>query len=268
MSVYEIRERADGDGSGLSLPFIVPAATLSLVDVLRLAVKLSTTVDIMVAGRYIVSYCGAEPYWWLPGTHGGGMHQMSSLGWCHTCRDENETYVHHLDLADEIAVLTETAITDHVLRRQVEADGQTPAEYAEAVAGKAIAKDGDAELAIFVQRGGTFLTGHGLMRQYAVHMRDRRTVYRVAVPYDNRPEQYLSGPRDLYAARDLAEKLAHERPGRPRRCYDCRGLTGHAHDCSVTREREFLEKYPHLCEIPAPAAGPSSVPVPERTTTP
>lgn len=34
---------------------------------------------------YIVSYCGASPFWWLPGTHGGGMHQIGSAGFCWTC---------------------------------------------------------------------------------------------------------------------------------------------------------------------------------------
>jgi hypothetical protein len=251
VSRYEIRDR-DGqgnlDGSAPSRPFMAMADGLSLVDVLRVAVRLGRTVDVWADDRYVVSYCGGCPSWWLPGTTGAHMHQMSSLGWCNDCLDELEVYVHHLSLADEIAVLTETALTDKVLRRQVEADGQTAAEYAVEVAGQAVAKDGYDCLAVFIRPGGTFLGPQGLMRQFEVRMKDARTVLRVAVPYDPRPEQYMSCSRDLYAARDLAEQLAYDRPGRAPagRCHDCRGTKGHARDCSVTREREFLAKYPHL----------------------
>lgn len=34
---------------------------------------------------YIVSYLGGTQYWWLPGTHGGGLHQVGSAGFCWTC---------------------------------------------------------------------------------------------------------------------------------------------------------------------------------------
>lgn len=248
-ATWEIRDRSglgNLDGSGPSAPYLVPDETLTLVAVLRLAQGLGRTVDVLRGGTYVISYCGACPVWWPPGEHGGGSHDLSSLGWCHTCLDDGRGYVHHLPLADEIAVLTEAAITDRVLARQVEADGQTPAEWAESVVGKAVAKDGYDCLAARVVTGGTYLSPAGLMRQYTVHMRDERSVYRVAVPYDNRPEKYIGGARDFRAATDLAERLACDRPGRPRRCYDCRGLTGHARDCSWTRTRALLLKHPQM----------------------
>ena len=96
--------------------------------------------------------------------------------------------------------------------------------------------------------GGAYLGPAGLMRQYTVHMKDARTVERVAVPYDNRPEPYIGHARDFWAARDLAEQQAHDRPGRPRRCYDCHGTLGHAADCSWTRTRAMLLKYPELIQ--------------------
>jgi hypothetical protein len=242
---WEIRERDDGDGSGPSGPFIVPASRLSLVQVLLVAVKLGRTVDIMDGDRYIVSYCGAEPYWWKPGETGAEMHQVSSLGWCNTCLDEYGFYAHHLGVYDEIAVLTETAITDRVLRRQVEADGQTAEQYAGSVAGKRIPKWDDGLRAVLITRGGTFLGPQGLMRQFTVMMRDR-SKHLVAVPYDNRSQEYMSGSRDLYAARDLAERLAYDRIRDRKPCYDCRGTRGHAHDCHVTRDAEFEAKYGEL----------------------
>ena len=244
---WEIRDRdyGGGDGSEESEAWLTPASRLSLVQVLLIAVKLRTTVDIMDGDRYIVSYCGAEPYWWQPGTHGGEMHQVSSLGWCNTCLDEHGFYVHHLGVYDEIAVLTETAITDRVLRRQVEADGETAARYAERVAGRRIPKWDDGLRAVLITKGGTFLGPQGLMRQFTVTMRDN-SKHRVAVPYDNRPEDYLSGSRDLYAARDLAERLAYDRIRDRKPCSDCRGTRGHAKDCYVTKDAEFEAKYGEL----------------------
>ncbi len=47
----------------------------------------------VVAGEredYIVSYLGGSPHWWLPGTHGGGIHQIGSGGFCWSCfKDED-----------------------------------------------------------------------------------------------------------------------------------------------------------------------------------
>lgn len=248
MRTYEIRDRSgldNLDGSGPSRAYMY-LAEMTLVDALCVAQGLGRTVDVMDGPDYVITYSGACPVWWLPGTTGADSHDLSSLGWCHTCLDERGLYIHHLPLDYELAVLTETATTDRVLRRQIEADGQTARQYAEATAGQAIAKDGYDTLAVRVVAGGAFWGPAGLMRQYTVHMKDARTVVRVAVPYDNRPAQYTGGARGFWAARDLAEQQAHDRPGRPRRCYDCHGTKGHASDCSWTRTREQLLEYPEL----------------------
>lgn len=142
----EIRERGStDDGSRPSLPFLQVARDMPLPDVLNLASKLGRTVDVFRDGHYVVTYCGASPYWWPPGLDGGGMHQISSRGWCHDCfknsggsyeRDYEEwgdpdaKYVHHLPRNYEVAVLTCEATHDRVLRERVEAEGLTAEEYA------------------------------------------------------------------------------------------------------------------------------------------
>ena len=178
MSAYEIRERERGDGSGPSLPFLVPDVRLSLAEVLHLAEQCGRTVDVTDGGSYAYGttvsptctavdasghsvsctgsvsggdtdgYCGASPYWWLPGEHGGGMHQVSSHGWCHDCHKAGQGYMHHLAYEDELAVLANEARHDRVLREQCEADGQTPEQYAAEVAGRAVPLDGDYSFAV------------------------------------------------------------------------------------------------------------------------
>lgn len=131
----ELRDRDKGDGSGESLPFLLVMREMPLPDILNLASQLHRTIDVVADGVYLVTYCGGSPYWWLPGTHGGGMHQIGSRGWCHDCRREGLGFVHHLPRDVEVAVLTCEATYDRVLRQQCESDGQTPAEYAQEVAG-------------------------------------------------------------------------------------------------------------------------------------
>jgi hypothetical protein len=234
----ELRERADLDGSGRSLPFLVPAARLSLAEVLHIAEECGRTVDVCASGRYLVTYCGASPYWWLPGTHGGGMHQVGSHGWCHDCHKAGDGYVHHLDYDVELAVLANEARHDQVLREQCEADGLTPEQYAAEVAGRAVPLAGDCSFAIAVHELGVNADG---LAEFAVDMWDMTTL-KVAVPAaDGAPE----------AAQRLAEELACARV--PKRCVHCKGRRGHSRRCPVTRERQLLEKYPHLREQPETA---------------
>jgi hypothetical protein len=236
MGILEIRERAGdypGDGPWPSLPYIVPAARLGLVAVLRLASKLGRTVDVMDGEDYLVTYCGGTPEWWLPGTAGGDAHRLSSLGWCHECLDEGRGYTHHLNYAIEVAVLSVEAADDSVLREMCEADGLSPLEYAMEVAGRAVPKDWDRSRAVEVHSLGSDMAAG--TATFAVDMKDM-TTWRVTVPMT------AGAPA---AAIELAEQLAHD--AQPKRCYDCKGLTGHSKRCSVTRDREFAEKYPELC---------------------
>lgn len=79
-TAYELRERAGlGDGES-SLPFLRVEREMPLPDLLHLADilsgKLCASLDVTQDGAYLVTCCGGSPYWWLPGTHGGGMHQI------------------------------------------------------------------------------------------------------------------------------------------------------------------------------------------------
>lgn len=230
----EIRERGtagDPDGSGPSLAFLIPASRLSLAEVLHISETAGRTVDVCDSGRYLVSYCGASPYWWIPGTHGGGMHQVSSHGWCHDCHKAGDGYVHHLGYDTELAVLANEARHDRVLAGQCEADQMTPEQYALEVAGRAVPLDGDCSFAIAVHELGVNADG---LAEFAVDMWDM-TTWKVAVPVS-------AGAPD--AAVRLAEELAYA--AAPKRCVHCKGRRGHSRSCPVTREREFLRKYPHL----------------------
>jgi hypothetical protein len=133
-ATYHLCERDSLDGSGTALPFLRVEREMPLPEVLHVASMLGRSIDVMADDTYVVSYCGASPYWWLPGTHGGGMHQISSRGWCHDC----DGYVHHLAREIEVAVLTCEARYDHVFRQRLEKRGQTPEEYAEEMAGNAV----------------------------------------------------------------------------------------------------------------------------------
>jgi hypothetical protein len=162
------------------------------------------------------------------------MHQIGSHGWCHDCHKGEygePGYVHHLAYETELAVLTLEASDDRVLRRQCEADGLTPEQYAAGIAGRAVPLHGDESFVIAVHELGVNADG---LAEFAVDMWDF-TTWKVAV------EVADGAPR---AAGKLAEHLAYS--ALPKRCHDCKGTRGHAKDCSVTREREFLEKYPHL----------------------
>jgi hypothetical protein len=237
MGVYEIRERERGDGSEPSLPFLVPDARLSLAEVLHLAEKCGQTVDVTDGGRYLVTYCGASPYWWLPGEHGGGMHQVGSHGWCHDCHKAGEGYVHHLAYEDEMAVLANEARHDRVLREQCEADGQTPEQYAAEVAGRAVPLDGDCSFAVDVHELGADLNAG--LAWFAIDMWDM-TTWKVAVPIaDGAPE----------AAERLAEKTAYD--AQPKRCHDCRGRRGHSKRCGAAEHERFMAS-PECGQDPCP----------------
>lgn len=142
MSDYRLCERGGLDGSGGSLPFLRTEREMPLPDVLHLADVLSAnlcrSIDVLDGNAYVVTYCGGSPYWWLPGTHGGGMHQISSRGWCWDCLREEGTYVHHLPRAIEVDVLTCEATHDPVFRKRLTEAGQTAEEYAQATAGNAL----------------------------------------------------------------------------------------------------------------------------------
>jgi hypothetical protein len=230
--MIEIRERDNDDGSGPSLPFIVPASRLSLIEVLHFASKLGETVDVMDGDRYLVSYCGASPYWWPPGEHGGGMHQIGSHGWCHECHKADRGYVHHMDYAIELAVLECEARDDRVLREMCEADGLTPAQYAAEVAGRAVPHRGDGSFVRDVQTIGTDMVA--MTADFAVEMWDM-TTWRVTVPLgENAPA----------AASRLAEQRAYARE--PRQCTHCHGTRGHSSTCSVTKDYADAAKYPEI----------------------
>lgn len=177
--MIEIRERDDDDGSGPSLPFMRVERELPLPEALNLASRLGETVDVMDDSRYLVSYCGASPYWWPPGEHGGGMHQIGSHGWCHTCHGDDLGYVHHLDYETELAVLECEATHDRVLREQCEADSLTPAQYAAGIAGRAVPHRGDGSFARGIRDLGSDLAAG--TATFAVEMWDM-TTWRVTVP--------------------------------------------------------------------------------------
>lgn len=220
----ELNKRDD-----ISVPYVRLLQDLELPDVMHLASELGTTIDVMRDGEYLVTYCGSSPYWWPLGE---SMHQISSHGWCHDCHKDEGSYVHHLDIGTEIAVLTCEARWDRVLRRQCEADGLTPEQYAEQIAGRAVPLEGDWSFSIDVVALGSDLEAG--TADFGVTMW-AGTCVRVTVPLAEGAEQ---------AAVVEAEQLAHSL--QPKRCYDCHGTRGHARNCSVTREAEFLAKYPHL----------------------
>lgn len=141
MADYQLRKRlglADDEGSA---PFVHPAKELTLPYVLKMAsvlTKLGERIDVLDGETYLVSYIGASPYWWLPGTHGGDLHQISSRGWCFSCDREGKEYVHHLPRAVEVAVLTAEGEQDHVFRERLDKVGLTAEQYAERTAGNKV----------------------------------------------------------------------------------------------------------------------------------
>jgi hypothetical protein len=200
-------------------------AGATLGDVLGLA-AMSGTVDVYDGDRYLVSYCGESPYWY---DADGIMHQIGSRGWCHDCHGARLGYVHHLDYEVELAILAHEAEDDRTLARQCEADGMTPAQYADSVAGRAVPLDGDHSFEIGVHELGADADG---LAVFAVDMWDM-TTWRVRVEIaEGAPER----------AAKLAESLAYH--AQPKRCWDCRGRRGHAGDCSWTRTRELLLRHP------------------------
>jgi hypothetical protein len=202
----EIRERRDDQDE--ALPFLTPAARLTLPQVLHVAETCGRTVDVTAGGRYLVSYCGASPYWWPD--NDGGMHQVGSHGWCHDCHKEGLGYVHHLDYQVELAVLENEARHDRVLAERCEADGLTPARYAAETAGRAVPLRGDSSFATAVRELGVNADGEAV---FGVAMWDMRC-WKVAVPL---------APGAPEAAARLAEKLAYEQE--PDQCVH---LQGHA----------------------------------------
>jgi hypothetical protein len=234
---YELRDR-DGelDGSGPSELLAVLTGDRGLPWVLTVAGRLRVTLDVMAGDRYLVSYCGASPYWWPPRSTGAGMHQIGSHGWCHDCHKNGLGYVHHLDYDTEVAVLTSEAADDQVLRQRCEADGQTPAQYAASVAGRAVPLDGDHSFATDVHELGVNAAG---LAEFAVDMWDM-TTWKVAV-------EVAEGAPDT--ARRLAEKLAFD--AQPKRCYDCKGLTGHSKRCGAAEQERFMAQ-PECGEDPCP----------------
>jgi hypothetical protein len=246
MSAYEIRKRDGLDGSEPSGLLAVIPGGHGLNATLAVASRAGETVDVLEGDRYLVTYCGASPCWWLPGTHGGSMHQIGSHGTCHDCHKARLGYVHHLDYETELAVLAVEATADRVLSEQCEADGLTPGEYAESVAGLAVPADGDRSFAIGMHELGVNADG---LAEFAVDMWDM-TTWKVAVPVAE------GAPR---TARKLAEHLAYEATSR--RCHHCNGLTGHSKRCYVTWRAEFDAEYPHLL------AGSDPVPIDQNIST-
>jgi hypothetical protein len=228
MTTFELRTREGLDDSEPSLPYMYQAREgASLADVLRLAAKPVTGdwLDVHADGEYLVT---SGWYWWLPGEHGGGMHQIGSHGWCHTCHSEGLGYVHHLAYDVELAVLAHEARTDHVLHDQCEADGLTPEQYAAEIAGRAVALDGDMSFVTDVHELGVNAAGQA---EFAVDMWDM-TTWKVAVEV---------APGAPHAAEKLAERLAYE--ATPKRCWSCKGRHGHSKRCPETRWAEFEAKY-------------------------
>lgn len=142
MTGYQLRKRGGLDGEGDSLPFLRTEPDMALPEALHVTSAMSgilcTSIDVMDGDRYLVTYCGGGPCWWLPGTHGGGMHQISSGGWCHDCFREGAGHVHHLTRDIEVAVLTSEALDDPVLRQRLKKRGRTAEQYAEETAGNAL----------------------------------------------------------------------------------------------------------------------------------
>jgi hypothetical protein len=226
---YELRQRGY-DEEETSLPLMFPAERLGLIDVLRLADKLGSRTEVWENGAYVIS---AGNIWNPPG---GPYHQLSSHGWCHDCRDEGLGYVHHLSLVYEHAALAAEAMDDQVARRMCEADGLTPAQYADQFAGKDVPLWDDQLYAVWADPYA--LPASNGLQAWRVTMKDG-SAWLVTVPADHKDGAGHEALR-------IAEEWAFAADTRPKRCYDCKGTRGHASDCSVTREREFLAKYPHL----------------------
>jgi len=227
---YQIRKSQRGydpEPPGLLTYTLSSAATLA--DVLGLASHAHETVDVMDGDRYLVTYCGESPYWVEAD---GPMHQIGSHGWCHDCHKDGLGYMHHLNYETELAALTVEARDDRTLARMCEADGLTPEQYAVSVAGRAVALEGDCSFAIDVAHLATDVDAS--TATFAVTMWDQ-TCWRVTVPIGEGTEN---------AAIELAEQTAHR--AQPKRCYDCKGHTGHARDCGWARTRELLRKYPQV----------------------
>lgn len=135
-TVFEIRLRGGGHGIEPSEPYLtLPDLHEALTIASILSGARCQTLDVLDSGRYVVTYCGASPHWWLPGTLGGGMHQISSHGWCHDCR--NGEYVprvaenvFHLSEADQVAVFTVEGERDRVLRKRLYDQHITAGEHA------------------------------------------------------------------------------------------------------------------------------------------
>jgi hypothetical protein len=230
----ELARRHGSDGAGGPQPFLTVAPPQALPEVLHLAGLLSgglcTSLDVVVNGEYLVTYCGASPYWWPQGTLGGDMHQLSSRGWCHTCRSEGRGYVHHLPLETEVAVLTCEATHDGVLREQCEADAQTPEQYAREMAGNRVPLDGDELFAVSARILGAPGTEQpGTAARFAVTMMDGRV----------REVTVAAGPGAEGEALSAAEAQAAADPGRVRRCVHCHGARGHSARCPVRRLEEL-----------------------------
>lgn len=218
MTDYELRNRDD------EWPALFLAGRPGgLAEALSLAGKMYGWSDVYADGTYLVT---SGWYWWPEA--GGGMHQIGSHGWCHDCHSEGLGYVHHLAYETELAVLAHEARTDRFLRRQCEADGQTPEQYAASIAGRAVALDGDRSFVTCVHELGTGADG---LAVFAVDMWDM-TTWKVAVPVAE------GAPR---TAQDLAERLAYE--ATPKRCHDCHGTAGHARDCDTVRLAGLLARY-------------------------
>jgi hypothetical protein len=132
MTSYQLRKRGEANlflGVG---PDVTLSETLHVAR--TMSGELCTSIDVLDSERYLVTYCGGSPYWWLPGTHGGGMHQISSRGWCHDCRNRDEVpeeHVHHLARDVEVAVLTCEGTHDPVFRERLKKAGLTAKEHAE-----------------------------------------------------------------------------------------------------------------------------------------
>jgi hypothetical protein len=225
---FELRERDHGDGSE-SLPFLVLADRLTLADALSIGEHVSRTVDVLADGVYLVSFCGASPQWWLPGCHGGEMHQVGSHGWCHDCHKNGFGYVHHLAYPVELGVLANEARHDKYLYEMCEADGLTPDEYALEIAGRAVALDGDRSFVVDIQSICTDLEAG--TADFAVEMWDM-TTWRVTVPIGEAAPQ---------AAARLAEERAHA--ATPGGCRDCKGRRGHSRRCLTRKLAELKDTY-------------------------
>lgn len=105
---YELRERKDRDTQGAKV-ITVSGSSDDFALACQVAEKLGGTWDIWQEDEnawhdsdhlsYIVTYCGASPYWHPLGQN---MHQVGSAGFCWTCLNEGAGLIRHPVTPDEV----------------------------------------------------------------------------------------------------------------------------------------------------------------------